>query len=191
MHRLPRTDMFRPLSESGVRAPMLKKARAAALTGATTVLTENFDKCTAGSEASPASEGIAGEIPASWTSTPGWVGATVHQAGGCLFVDSWQTTSNGQPVTTYLLDTPKVGGSAFGALRITFRARTASGSMPLYVINANGNTSTSPRHRPKSAPHGANTRYGSPTPSRPPSSNSRPTRALSTSTTSRWRQSRS
>ena len=143
LHRLPRTDTFRPLSESGVRAPMLKKARAAALTGATTVLTENFDKCTAGSEASPASEGIAGEIPASWTSTPGWVGATVHQAGGCLFVDSWQTTSNGQPVTTYLLDTPKVGGSAFGALRITFRARTASGSMPLYVINANGNTSTS------------------------------------------------
>lgn len=143
LHRLPRTDTFLPLSESGVRAPMLKKARAAALPGATTVLTENFDKCTAGSEASPASEGIAGEIPASWTSTPGWVGATVHQAGGCLFVDSWQTTSNGQPVTTYLLDTPKVGGGAFGALRITFRARTASGSMPLYVINANGNTSTS------------------------------------------------
>lgn len=138
-HEAGFTPLQMPLKSEPLHAPAL---HATPLQGGVTVLSEDFSRCTKGTEAIPDAEGIVGALPASWVGTDGWNGATAHQAGGCLYLDSWVTQSNGRDVTVYLLDTPALT-IASGTCRVTFRARSLRPDTPLYLINANAATATS------------------------------------------------
>lgn len=139
------TKEYKPLNEAQTAQKVsdVRKVRQSIPADNHVLLAENFSRCTAGSEANPDANGIVGEIPSSWTAQSGWLGATVRQAGGCLFIDAWDTESQGQPLTVYLLDTPAFGATVGRPVCINFRARTASGSMPLYIINADHDSGVS------------------------------------------------
>lgn len=132
---LTEADCGKPVGEAA-------RVRASVKDGNVFLLSEDFAKCTKGSEATPDSEGIVGELSSELTQSPGWLVATGHQAGGCMYVDLWETTTQGgQAVSVSLIDTPVVGATGGTPVRVSFRARTAGGEEAFYVINANKNTS--------------------------------------------------
>lgn len=120
-----------------LKSPDYVKSEITALQGAELILSEDFSGCTAGSEAAPDATAIVGELPAGWTKTTGWRGATASQAGGCLFLDEWVTSNGSSDITVYLLDTPELSRiHSNGLARVSFRARSKAGSIYLYLINA-------------------------------------------------------
>ena len=106
------------------------------------LLSEDFSKCVKGSEQTPDSEGIVGQIDKSLTSVEGWIGATFHQAGGCAFLDLYSTENNGSTLNVSLLDTPVLGLAAGQTIvEVKFRARSKeSGNNPFYIVNADAST---------------------------------------------------
>lgn len=113
-------------------------APAMAADDANILVSEDFSKCVKGSEQSPDSEGVVGEIDKSLTAVPGWIGATFRQAGGCAYLDTYTTEYEGNPLDVYLIDTPVLGLSAGeDIVEVRFRARTTkSGGDSFYIVNA-------------------------------------------------------
>lgn len=104
------------------------------------LINEDFSKCTKGSETNPDGEGVAGKIDESLTSSPGWIGATFHQAGGCAYLDAYTMESNGSAIDVFFLDTPVLGlKKGEDIIEVKFRARSknASGDT-FYIVNADG-----------------------------------------------------
>lgn len=89
---------------------------------AQTLVDENFDKFSDGTETEPAAE-ITYEnnywIPTSYTSQSGWTGAGVHPAGGCVALYEW-TDTYGDPRGGYI-STPRL--MLDGTATLTFRAK--------------------------------------------------------------------
>ncbi|MDE6098113.1 MAG: hypothetical protein K2G24_04435, partial [Muribaculaceae bacterium] len=110
----------------------------AAASEQTQVLSEDFSRCTKGSEASPDTEGIVGEIPAELTAAYGWAGATFRQAGGCAFLDAYHLTYQGQDIVAYYLDTPWLQlKNGQNLVEVRFRARSSNpAGDKFYIINA-------------------------------------------------------
>lgn len=106
------------------------------------ILTEDFSKCTEGTEAAPSEPGTVGQIPAALTGTEGWIGATFHQAGGCAFLSLYAAESNGTTLQVSLLDTPVLGlGSDQTIVEVRFRARAKeAGNHSFYIVNADAST---------------------------------------------------
>lgn len=142
---IKKTDSFIPINETETNKKLSdrRNLRPAAPAENHVLLSEDFSRCTLGSESTPDPDGIVGEIPSALTGKPGWIGATVHQAGGCLFVDEWQAEQQGERFTVYLLDTPVFGANASQPVCLTFRARAKGADMPLYIINADKNNDSS------------------------------------------------
>jgi len=101
------------------------------------IVSENFDKMTAGSIATPDPAGIVGEINSNLTTTPGWVTATGHQAGGCIFIDDYDVEQNGQTIKVRLLDTPAMSLTSGTDLYISFRAKSSARSDVMYALAVN------------------------------------------------------
>lgn len=137
------TSQMRPLSLSdrgAIGAPM-REVRAAQ-NDELTVLSEDFSKCTNGSETKPDAEGIQGEIPATLTHKSGWAGATFRQAGGCAFLDTCKMDYQGQQIAAFYLDAPWLQlKENQTTLEITFRARTIKQKGDdIYLVHANVST---------------------------------------------------
>lgn len=122
-------------------APMLKPmltSRAATAAAAPedsesmVLIEEDFSRMKAGSETTPDSESISnrttGEIPASYTLTPGWSGACIYQAGGsCAILTGLFSDGNGGSFEdTGFLRTPQ--GAYSGNVTLTFRAKLLDSS---------------------------------------------------------------
>lgn len=93
-----------------------------------TLLSEDFSKFTAGTEAAPDATDIAdmetGEIPSSYTQLPYWNGAAVYQAGGVAYMGMF-TGADGEE--TGFIASPLVDLSANkGVFTVSFRARSSS-----------------------------------------------------------------
>ncbi|MCM1096010.1 MAG: carboxypeptidase-like regulatory domain-containing protein, partial [Terasakiella sp.] len=102
------------------------------------IFTEDFSRMTAGSEATPDPAAIVGDIPETLTAKPGWQGASIHQAGGCVYIDSYQLTQGGQTMTVHYIDTPLLGlGASTPNITVRLRARSANAAGDtFYVLNA-------------------------------------------------------
>lgn len=114
------------------QSQMLKPAGAYCLASATprsearTIVSEDFSGFKAGSEEQPDQTNIAnlrtGLIDASYTSSPGWTGAAIYQAGGkCLISTGMYSGDNGSYEDTGFLRSP-IGDYA-GDLTVKFSAR--------------------------------------------------------------------
>lgn len=104
------------------------------------IVSEDFSKMTLGSIDSPDATSIVGNIDASLTHTPGWITATGHQAGGCLYIDDYAVNNNGQTVQVRLLDTPTLTLTAGQDLYISFRAMSTRTSDTFYALGVNAAT---------------------------------------------------
>lgn len=110
----------------------------------TSLLSEDFSLMKAGSEAAPDENKIVGTVPEELTHTPGWEGATVRQAGGCVMLDDYTLTYQGQSMTVHYLDTPLLGLTKTSTISVTFRARTSdSAGDTFYILCAQHNGSSS------------------------------------------------
>lgn len=89
----------------------------------TVIVSENFAKFTAGSEDTPDNTIISnletGEIPSSYTQTPGWSGAPVYQAGGSAYIGMLDESTSGF-INTPILDFSQNGGTC----KVSFRAKS-------------------------------------------------------------------
>lgn len=142
--RIPASQRSVGILDSQAIGTPARKAPAKAAEGQTLVLSEDFSKCTAGTEAAPDSNGIVGEIPASLTQKSGWVGATFRQAGGCAFLDTYSINYQGQDMDVFYIDTPILGlPSGQSLVEVKFRARSAALSGDIcYIINGDGRDGT-------------------------------------------------
>lgn len=122
-------------------------AHAPAESEGVTLLSEDFAKMSAGTEAAPDGENIAdkrtGDIPASYTTLPGWSGAAIYQAGGACAIRTGKFSdgNGGISVETGFLRTPQ--GAYAGEVTLTFRARllgddTATDKMDIALLNTQG-----------------------------------------------------
>ena len=94
----------------------------------TVVLSENFDKFTAGSEEAPDMTNIVdsqGVIMQDYIQTYGWSGVNVFQAGGCCYLSDGKMALLATPV----LDLSKNDGNF--TVKVSFRAQ--SGSTNFYI----------------------------------------------------------
>lgn len=105
------------------------------------MVSENFDKMTSGSIATPDATKIVGEINSSLTATAGWVTATGHQAGGCLYIDDYAVEHNGQTMQVRLLDTPTMSITSGSDLFISFKAMSKAKSDNVYALAVNAASS--------------------------------------------------
>lgn len=92
------------------------------------LMTENFDKFTAGSEAAPDATDVTdpttGYIADEMTQTPGWSGEGIFQAGGCAYLGMVEyTDEDGTYEETGFISTPSFASD--GDLVVSFRARVA------------------------------------------------------------------
>ena len=118
----------------------IKKNLSAQRAAAAALLSEDFSKFTAGTEDAPDATAIndatTGDIPSSYTNTPGWAGVGIKQAGGTAFIDLYQY-SDGED--TGFLSTPLMDLSVNGgATTVSFRARlldSSTSSATLSVLN--------------------------------------------------------
>lgn len=83
---------------------------------------EDFSKFTAGSEEAPDATDLGdvttGEIDASYTLQPGWIGGGVYQAGGMAYIGMWYDE-------TGFINTPQADLTANGAtFKLSFRAKS-------------------------------------------------------------------
>ncbi|MFR9164977.1 MAG: hypothetical protein ACLVKO_01660 [Dysgonomonas sp.] len=100
------------------------------------ILSEDFSKFTAGSEAVPDATEISdfetGLIPVSYMQTFGWVGAGIFQAGGTCYIDMVEYAEGED---TGFLDTPYIDLSGNnGNLTVKFRAKSKSSTGDGLVI---------------------------------------------------------
>lgn len=104
------------------------------------VLTEDFSKFTAGSEATPDATDIAdiatGNIASEYTLTPNWSGAGIFQAGGTAYIGMY---TDADTEDTGFLNTPDFDLSGNGGtFTVFFRARSTSAEGDeVYVIWVN------------------------------------------------------
>lgn len=106
------------------------------------IISEDFNKMTLGSIDSPDATSITGNIDPQLTSTPGWVTATGHQAGGCLYIDDYAVEHNGQTIQVRLLDTPLMTLTKGQDLYVTFRAKSTRTSDTVYALGVDASTSS-------------------------------------------------
>lgn len=83
---------------------------------------EDFSKFTAGSEEAPDATDLGdvttGEIDASYTLQPGWIGGGVYQAGGMAYIGMWYDE-------TGFINTPQADLTANGStFKVSFRAKS-------------------------------------------------------------------
>lgn len=94
-----------------------------------TLLAENFNKFTAGSEAAPDEHDLCEEardwcIDPSLLQTPGWNGGGIFQAGGCAMIYAYLNDFDGQYYLGYL-ESPRFDTSeSRGEFTVCFRARS-------------------------------------------------------------------
>lgn len=94
-----------------------------------TLLAENFNKFTAGSEAAPDEHDLCEEardwcIDPSLLQTPGWNGGGIYQAGGCAMIYAYLNDFDGQYYLGYL-ESPRFDTSeSRGEFTVCFRARS-------------------------------------------------------------------
>ncbi len=105
------------------------RSRAARVSQA--VLSEDFSKMTLGSESTPWSGGIVGDVPATLTGSAGWYGATVRQAGGCVFIDDYSSAQG----AIRFIDTPGLEFDSRQDLLVKFRCRSNSSADEVYVLD--------------------------------------------------------
>ena len=145
-HNVENMPVLAPLSGSESFAPHAgAPAKALEWQPAATdklMVSENFDKMTAGSIATPDATPIVGEINSSLTSSPGWVTATGHQAGGCLYIDDYAVEHNGQTIQARLLDTPTMSLTSGSNLFISFKAMSKAKSDNVYALAVNAASSS-------------------------------------------------
>lgn len=97
-----------------------------------TVLEENFDLFTAGTEYHPDETDLCLEslgwcIDPKLLHTPGWNGGGVYQAGGCAFIYAYEAADEDGQMRYYLgyLESPRFDASAGrGTFKVSFRARS-------------------------------------------------------------------
>ena len=95
------------------------------------MLSEDFSKMTLGSESTPWSGGIVGDVPATLTGSAGWYGATVRQAGGCVFIDDYSSAQG----AIRFIDTPGLEFDSRQDLLVKFRCRSNSSADEVYVLD--------------------------------------------------------
>ncbi len=84
---------------------------------ATVLISENFDKFTAGTPEAPDTKVLDGFIANSMTQTPGWSAYYVYQAGGCVRVA--RSENNNANISTPVIEIPNNGKPVY----ISFKAK--------------------------------------------------------------------